>query len=155
MGKNYGKEFETKLKQDFIKTIPNSTIDRIYDSVSGLYGVSNICDFIGFCKPLIFYIECKTHAGASIPLCNITQYDKLKNKVDIPGVRAGVILWLYEKDVVMYIPIKTITQLKNEGQKSVGIRHLDNYNVKILPSIKKRVFMDTDYSVLCDLKEGE
>lgn len=86
---------------------------------------------------------------------NITQYDKLKTKVGIPGVRSGVILWLVDKDMVMYIPMSTMTELKNNGEKSVGVRHLDDYNIYLIPSQKKRVFMDSDYSILLNLKDGE
>ena len=55
----------------------------------------------------------------------------------------------------MYIPIATITEIKKTGEKSVGIRHLNDYNIKVVPSVKKRVFMESDYSVLLNLKDGE
>lgn len=153
---NRGKEFEVKFKKDFTSSVSNSTIDRLYDPVNGYVAISNIADFIGFCKPSIFYLECKTHKGASLPFANITQYDKLKTKVGIPGVRAGVILWLYEKDIVMYIPISTITKMKADGKKSVGLKAIqEGYNIKIIPSVKKRIFMDSDYSCLCNLEDGE
>ena len=92
MARDKGKQFEEKFKRDFQRTVPNCSIDRIYDVVSGYKAVSNISDFIGYSFPLIFYLECKTHKGASIPFANITQYDKLQYKVGIPGVRAGVVL---------------------------------------------------------------
>lgn len=156
MSDNYGKNFEVKFKKDFLKSFSNSTIDRIYDTVNGLYGVSNICDFIGYSYPNIFYLECKTHKGASIPFDNITQYSKLIQKVGIHGVRAGVVLWLYEKDKVYYIPISTIKKMKEDGKKSVGIKAVEEgYNIKEIPSVKKRVFMDSDYSCLMNLVDGE
>lgn len=34
MAKNYGKEFEMKFKEDFLK-LENSTIDRLYDVTTG------------------------------------------------------------------------------------------------------------------------
>ena len=154
MATNYGKQFEQKFKEDFLK-LPNSTIDRLYDTTNGLKSISQISDFIGYVYPNIFYLECKSHKGASIPMQNITQYDKLKTKVGIPGVRSGVILWLVDKDMVMYIPMSTMTELKNNGEKSVGVRHLDDYNIYLIPSQKKRVFMDSDYSILLNLKDGE
>lgn len=92
MADSYGKAFEQKFKEDFLKTLPNATIDRLYDSMSGYYAISNISDFIGYSHPNIFYLECKTHKGASIPFANITQYEKLLSKVGVPGVRAGVVL---------------------------------------------------------------
>ena len=61
---------------------------------------------------------------------------------------AMLILWLYEKDLVLYVPINTISQMMIDGKKSVGIRDLDKYNIIKIPSIKKRVFMDSDYSFL-------
>ena len=154
MANNIGKSFETKFKNDFLK-LKNSTIDRLYDPTMGYTAINNISDFIGYVYPFILYLECKSHKGASLPLENITQYEKLVKKVGIPGVRAGVILWLYEKDTVMYVPISTVTKLKEDGEKSVGIRHLGKYNIYQIPSIKKRVFMDSDYSVLLQLKDGE
>lgn len=157
MSKNYGKDFEQKFKKDFLKTVPNSTIDRLYDVVTGYKAVTQISDFIGYSKPCIYYLECKSHKGASIPLSNITQYEKLLSKIGVPGVRCGVILWLIDKDKVLYIPIKTIHKLKENGEKSIGIRFLDNSDYKIIeiPSTKKKVFLDSDYSVLLNLEDGD
>lgn len=154
MARDRGKQFEDKFKHDFRKLEDNS-LDRLYDVMSGYKSIKQVSDFIGYLYPNIFYIECKSHKGASIPLSNITQYESLKYKVGIKGVRSGVVLWLYDKDKVLYIPTKTITQLKQDGEKSVGIRHLDKYRIIEIPSIKKRVFMDSDYSILKDLQEGD
>ena len=49
----------------------------------------------------------------------------------------------------------TITKMKNDGCKSVGIKALDNYNIYDIPSIKKRTYMTSNYSVLLNLKDGE
>lgn len=153
---NRGKDFEAKFKKDFLASIPNSTVDRLYDSMSGYISISNISDFIGYCYPNIFYLECKSHGGASIPIANITQYNKLKDKVGIPGVRVGVILWLVEKDKVFYVPVSTITKMIEDGKKSIGLKALEEgYNIKEIPSTKKRVFMDSDYSMLLNLEDGE
>lgn len=154
MAKNYGKEFEQKFKEDFLK-IPDSTVNRLYDTMNGYKSIKQVADFIGYTFPNIFYLECKSHRGASIPMGNITQYENLKSKVGIKGVRSGVVLWLVDKDLVLYVPTSTITQMKQDGEKSIGVRHLDTYNIKQLPSVKKRVFMDTDYSLLTQLQEGE
>lgn len=92
MSRDYGKAFEDRFKENFLKTVPNCSIDRIYDTMNGYKSISNICDFIGYSYPNIFYLECKSHKGASIPFEDIPQYDKLVDKVGIPGVRSGVIL---------------------------------------------------------------
>ena len=154
MAKNYGKAFEEKFKKDF-GLLEGSSIDRLYDTMNGYKSIKQISDFIGFIYPNIFYLECKSHKGASLPLANITQYENLKKKVGIPGVRSGVILWLYEKDKVFYIPTATVTKLKEDGEKSVGLRHIGKYRIIEIPSVKKRVFMDSDYSILKELDEND
>lgn len=153
MANNRGKVFEEKFKTDFLK-VPYSTIDRLYDVTNGYRNIKQVADFIGVIGDpvtdmgLTFYLECKSHAGASIPIDNITQYDKLITKIGIPGVRSGVVLWLYDKDKVLYIPADTLKKLKEDGEKSIGIRHLDKYHIVEVPSVKRRVFMDSDYSIL-------
>ena len=157
MANNKGKAFEAKFKTDFLKTVPNASIDRLYDTTNGFKTISNISDFIGYSYPNIFYLECKSHLNNTFPLVNLTQYDKLKTKVGIPGVRAGVIIWFIDHDKVCYVPISTITKLKEDDKKSVNIKMLSDksYNIVEIPSIKKRVFLDSDYSVLLTLKDGE
>lgn len=157
MADSKGKQFEKKFKIDFLKTLKNSTIDRLYDTTNGFKTITNVSDFIGYCYPNIFYLECKSKQGNTFPLSNLTQYDKLNEKVGIPGVRAGIILWFIDHDIVCYVPISTITKLKLEDKKSVNIKMLNNplYNILIIPSIKKRVFLDSDYSCLLTLKDGE
>lgn len=152
---NYGKQFEVKFKQDWLKSFPESFLLRLNDQVSGYkYTSSNICDFIGYTDGKLYLLECKSHAGASLPFSDVPQYDRLKRYVGLTGIRVGVIVWLYDKDKCFYVPVKTITKLMKEEQKSVGIRNLDNDEIKEIPSVKKRVFMDSDYSVLRDLPEG-
>ena len=156
MALNRGKQWEQKVKEDFTK-LPGSTIDRIYDVTTGHKSISNISDFIGFVKPCIYYIEAKSIHGNTFPIANLTQYEKLKYKVGIPGVRAGVFLWFIDHSAVCYVPISTITQLKLDGKKSVNIKMLstNEYNIKLVPSITKRVFPECDYSVLVELNDGE
>lgn len=157
MAINYGKKFETKFKEDFKKTVPECSIDRLYDPTNGFIAIKNVCDFIGYSYPNIFYLETKSHHGNTFPLTNLSQYDKLSCKVGIKGVRAGVVLWFIDHDCVWYIPISTISQMKKDGKKSVNVLSdvKAGYRIIEVPSKKKRVFLDSDYSVLLNLKEGE
>lgn len=156
MATNYGKAFEERFKNDWKSTFSNGTIDRLYDNTSGYLSISNVCDFIGYVYPNIFYIECKAHKGASIPFANITQYDKMIQKSGIPGVRAGVVLFLYEKFKIFYIPISTIKEMKEEDKKSVGIKSIEEgFDIIEIPSKKLKTFMRSDYTILTTLKEGE
>lgn len=157
MAYNLGKAFEQKFKENFLQTVPNSTIDRLYDPTNGYKSISNICDFIAYSFPNIFYIECKSHKGNTFPFDKLTQYDKLTSKIGIHGVRAGVVLWMLEKDIVVYIPIASIVKMKRDKCKSFNVKMLTDstYNIKVIPSIKKRRFMDSDYSILTTLEDGE
>lgn len=154
---NKGKAFEVKFKEDFKKSFPEGTIDRIYDSVSGYKTISNVSDFIGYNYPNIFYLECKSHLGNTWNFSYFTQYDKLKHKVGIKGVRAGVVLWMLDHDKVVYLPVSSVTKMIEDGKKSFNVKMLEDksYNIYEIPSVKKRVFLDSDYSILADLKDGE
>lgn len=154
---NRGKQFEEQFKRDFTESFPDSFILRLPDQMNGYKTYSqNPCDFICYTHGLLFMIECKSHKGASLPFDAISQYDKLRTYCEISGVRAGVVIWLYEKDVVYYVPITTIEQMKKDGKKSVGIKALEGgYRIIPVPSVKKRVFMKSDYKCLLQLSENE
>ena len=157
MANNYGKDFERKLKTDWEKCFPNSFILRISDQMSG-YKITakNLCDFICYFNKNLFLVEAKSIRGNTFPFSNLSQYSQLAKKVGIPGVRVGVVIWFIDHARVLYVPISTITQMKKDGKKSVNIKTvLDEYNVYELPSVKKRIFCDTDYSILLTLKDGE
>ena len=80
----------------------------------------------------------------------------MKDVVGIKGVRAGVVLWLYDKDKVFYIPISTITEMKKDDKKSVGLKAIEEgYNIIEIPSEKLKTFMKSNYSCLMTLKDGE
>ena len=153
---NIGKKFEERFKIDWIETFPKSTVTRLYDVTSGYTNISTISDFICYNYPNQFFIECKTHKGASIPFTNITQYDKMIKEMGKPGVRVGVILWLNEKDKVYYIPISTIKKMKDDGKKSVGIKSIsDGYRIIEVPCTKLIHYMKCDFNCLMQLQDGE
>ena len=156
MPSNYGKAWEQKLKEDF-QEVPGATIDRLYDVTQGYKSISQVSDFIGYIYPNIFYLEAKSCKGNTFPLTKLTQYEKLLPKVGIKGVRAGMVLWMIDHDVCIYVPISTITKMKEDGKKSVNIKMVgtDEYNIKVIPSSKKRVFLTCDYTVLKNLTDGE
>ena len=43
---------------------------------------------------------------------------KVKSVNNKKGVVAGVVLWLYEKDKVLFIPIQTLINLHDDGENS-------------------------------------
>lgn len=156
MAQSLGKKFEERFKADWIESFPDSTITRLYDVTSGYTNISTISDYICYNYPNQFFIECKSHKGASLPLTNITQYDKMIKEVGKPGVRVGVMLWLIEKDKVYYVPVSTLTKMKENGKKSVGIKSVEEgYRIIEIPAKKLIQYMKCDYSCLMNLSEGE
>lgn len=154
MSINKGKAFENQFKRDWLK-LGDSSCDRLPDIMSGYKAISGISDFIAYKYPKIFYAECKVvENGNTFVLSRLTQYDKLITKKGITGVIAGAVIWFVEKNKVVYVPIETFEKLKQDGMKSFNIKYLETneYYAVDIPSIKKRTFMDSDYSVL--IREG-
>lgn len=154
-----GKQFEEKVKEDWLKISDNAVIDRNYDITTGYAHISGISDFTAYLYPNLYYLEVKTVKGNTFPIGNLTQLNKLKEKIGKNGVRAGVIIWFYEHDnMILYIPAKTFVKLQENGEKSFNVKKMLNseiYKSIRIPSIKKRVFYDSDYSILKNLEEGD
>lgn len=151
MAINRGKQWEQKFKEDWTRTVPDSFLLRLPDQVSQFAGYSaNICDFIGYKYPKLFLIECKSIHGNTLPLTNLTQFQKLTAYIDIKGIDVGVMLWWINHDIVAWIPIKSVMKMKEDGKKSINVKMVKEkvYDIVVIPSVKKRVFMDSDYSVL-------
>lgn len=151
-----GKQWEQKFREDWERTVPDSDIVRFNDQVSRYAGYSsNISDFMCFKSPELFYIECKTVHGNTLPMSRLTQYDKMIVRKNITGVRPGFIVWWIDHDIVAWVPIHSVEQMKKDNKKSINVKMIKEkvYDIVVIPSVKKRVFMDSDYSVL--IKTGE
>lgn len=149
-----GKKFETAFKQSWLKSFPGTFVFRLADQLSGFKETSgNPCDFL--CFPghnSLYMVECKEHKGLSIPFAAIPQYERLLNYKDIPNVYPGVTIWFSEKDTVVWVSIQEMEKMYTAGEKSIGLRMLDDpaYKIVVIPSEKKRVFMESNYAVLVE-----
>ena len=146
-----GKKFEEIFKQNWKKCFPGPFIFRLKDQMSGFLETSgNPCDFICFPSKYLFLIECKEHRGNSIPFTVIPQYERLLNYKDIQNVRPGILIWFSEKDKVIWVSIQEAEKMVLDGKKSISLKMLEekSYNIIEIPSIKKRVFMESDYTIL-------
>ena len=155
-----GKRFEVQFKKDWTNQFPNTWCFRLKDQMSGYKEVSgNPCDFLCYPGNRLYMVECKEHKGNSIPFTAIPQYERLLEHKNKTNVSPGCIIWFSEKDTVVWVSIYNMERMVLDGEKSIGLRMLtqDNnkYNIVILPSVKKRVMMETDYSILLNLKDGE
>lgn len=151
------KTFEQKFKNQWIETVPYSFCYRLYDTQGGYLGISNVGDFICYKYPQLYVIDCKTKKGNTIPFSDIRQYDKMLEYKNIKGVNIGIIVWFYEHDKVVWVPIQTLEKLKNEDKKSFNIKMLgdNNYESLEIPSKKLRTFMNSDYGELVRYYNGE
>lgn len=154
-----GKQYEACVKGNWKRTFPKGFLYRVHDQMTGYKATSsNVSDFIGYVNGNLFLIECKSHQGNTFPFANLTQYDMLMSYYGLPGVRIGVFLWMVDHGVELYLPIITVKKMKEDGLKSFNVKYIGNsdYRFFVFPSTKKRIFLDSDYSLLTtELKEGD
>ena len=110
-----------------------------------------------FYNKTLYLIETKSHKGNTFPFSAFSQYDKMIQYVGSPDIRVGVVIWMMDHDKVIYLPVKSVEHMKRDNKKSFNIKDLEGDTYKIIPlkSTKKRVFLDTDYSSLLDLEDGD
>lgn len=153
-----GKKWESIFKLDWQRCFPKTFVYRLKDIMNGYKETSgNPCDFLCFPGDMLFMVECKEHKGASIPFSAIPQYERLLAYKGYPNVYPGVILWLSEKDKVFWISIDEMEKMVKDGKKSISLKMVEEklYNIIEVPSIKKRVFMESDYTALIKVLKGE
>ena len=158
-----GKKFESRFKQDYQRCFPDTLIYRLPDQQSGYAGggSSNPCDFMCYPGPCVLMVECKAHKGASINFNDIRQYKKMLDFKGLYKTFPGVVVWFYEKDIVIWVSIEEMEKMQLDGEKSIGLRMIDekkpykkSYNIITLPSTKLRAFMETDYNYLVEVLNG-
>ena len=156
MATNLGKKFEAKLKEDWLK-IQDADITRLYDIMSGYKSISNVSDFIGYIYPYMYYLEAKSTQGNTFPLSRLTQKDELIKKDGKKGINPGVIIWFIDHAKVCYVPIKEIVRLEANNYKSVNVKYIGDpsFNIYEIPGKLRRVFVDSDYSILKDIAEAK
>lgn len=151
-----GKKFEDRFKHDYQRCFPGTLIYRLPDQMNGYKETSgNPCDFLTYPGNCILMVECKAHKGASIPFSVIPQYERMLDYKGLDKTYIGVIIWFYEKDIVIWVSIEEMEKMVLDGEKSIGLRMIDSkkpykkaYNIIAIPSKKLRVFMETDYNYL-------
>lgn len=161
---NKGKKFEDIVKQSFLKTLGVS-IDRLrdvsYSRVRGrtthLKNVDNPSDFIVYKKPHEVYVECKSHKGNTLPFTCIRdeQIEGMMRKIQIPGVKAGILLWFIDHDLTVWIPIQEVVDWQIRGAKSINIKDLDYLKHIVVTGKKKRVYYEYDMNKFLEELYGD
>lgn len=116
-----GKDFELEIRQAFERE-KNVSVDRLKDTMSGYMGDNNICDFIVYKKPRIYYLECKAIHGNTLNFksdIRPNQWNGLSKKNMIDGVHAGFLVWFIDHDVTYYVDIQLMNSLRSKGIKSL------------------------------------
>lgn len=157
MSVNRGKKFEQVIRDAFRK-VPNTFVMRLQDQVSRFKGTSaNICDFVVYKYPTVYFIECKSIHGNTFSIHsepnkdkngklhgfygNITdtQWEGLLEASKCPGAIAGIICWWVDHDVTRFLPIQQLELVRVKGNKSV------RYDTDLGTPIegkKKKIFFD-------------
>ena len=106
-------------------------------------------------------VECKATKGSSINFNKIPQYDRLLEYKGCYKTFPGVLVWFYEKDVIIWVSIEEMEKMVLDGEKSIGLRMIDDkkpykktYNIMTVPAQKLRTFMEADLQYLVEHLEG-
>jgi len=154
---NLGKKFETVFKQDWKACFPGTFLYRLPDQVSGYKTTSqNPCDFLGFNNGLLWMLECKETKEGTINFAKIPQLARLKDYIGLTDVQPYIIVWFSKHDKVIACHASEALKMQADGKKSISLKMLDDksYNIIDLPSVKKRVFLETDYTYLLHKVKG-
>lgn len=151
---NRGKDFEAQIRAAFEK-IPDVSIDRLVDQMNGFAGGANICDFIVYCCPNQYYIECKSTYGNTLSITSNnekrhygaisdTQWLGLLEKSKIKGVVAGYMIWFIDWDKTIFITAEDMKALRDSGAKSLNMNGIIDVPHLAIRGKKKRVLFDYD-----------
>ena len=171
--KNRGKKFEKAIEDSF-RLEPDVSIDRIPDQTTKFKHSTNICDYMVYRYPHMYYIECKSVHGNTLSIHSVpklgkdgklhgfygnisdAQWEGLLEKSKIPGVKAGVICWWIDKDITLFLPIQQLVAMSGWA-KSVRYDILDiepwktdSYGIVELKGRKKRTYFEYDMALLLD-----
>ena len=130
-------------------SFPQGWIYRLKDHFDGRKGSYNISDFIAFVDGNLFLIEAKSIHENYFNIKSFTQYERLK-EVKVNGAHPMVVIWFVIHNKVLAFPITSVEQMEKDGLKSIHIDTYMNYPHIEVPSVKKRVFMDSDYKCLLE-----
>lgn len=150
-----GKKAEQKLRVWLDRPEDGYCFDRIPDQLTGFYGSKNICDFILFKSPNMYYIESKATWADRFDFSMITdyQYKNLLNKSMIANVYGVIVVLFAAEQRAFIIDINEINKLKSIGKKSINIKNIDKWGIKYteiqtIPSRKVMLDYTGDFQVI-------
>lgn len=142
MPASLGKKAEQKLKLWLDKPEEGYSFDRVPDQLGGLYGGRNICDFICFKSPYMFYIESKAteHDRFEFSRISETQYSGLMKKSTIKNCFGLVVVLFTSYQRCFIFKIEDIDELVKSGKKSVNVAKIEKWNIPYveIPTVPSR-----------------
>jgi len=123
-GKEFEKNFENSTKS-LISSGANITIDRLYDVV-GKKTIKQPSDYICYFYPNQIYVECKSTHDDSFSYFTQPQYERLAEKSNIRGIKAGMLVWFVTNKRVFWVDIDWMTAYyDSRGVKSFTVARLE------------------------------
>ena len=126
-----GKIAENRIRKWLDRPDDGYSFDRIPDQMTGFFNSKNICDFICFKSPHMWYIESKATWEDRFDFVNITDTQRkgLLDKSKIKSVHGVIILLFATYQKAFILDINQIQKLIDGGIKSLNIKKIDKWNI--------------------------
>lgn len=165
MAVSRGKQFEKVVEKE-IKKIPGILCERLHDVTGGYVNLNTPSDYIVYKYPNFYFVECKTIHGASLPLNNLVQVDRIISRITgIKGARGYFIVWFVDKGVTFVLDVYFLSKYISKDENllsympkktfSASLNYLDLLHIsKVYDGVYvpdqqyKRVFGTYDFSCI-------
>lgn len=145
-----GKKAEAKVKEWLNKPEEGFCFDRIPDQLTGFFGSSNICDFVLYRYPHLYYIESKAtfEDRFDFSMFTSTQHDEMIKKAHIEGVISYAVVLFASYKRAFLINMLDIESLEKQKIKSLNIKKIAKWKIpyieiQTIPSRKE--LLDYDF----------
>jgi len=128
---NLGKRAELKIKTWLDRPEDGYSFDRIPDQMNGFYNSCNICDFICFKAPYMYYIESKATWAERFEWNRVTEFQRknLLKKSKINNVYGLVIVLFATQRRAFVFQIEDIQKQMDDKIMSVNIDKIDKWTI--------------------------
>lgn len=144
MSDDIGKKAEHKIREWLDRPEQGYCFDRIPDQMNGFYGSCNICDFLLYKYPTLYYIESKATYGERFDFARISEYQMthMLAKSNIAHVEAVVVVLFATYKRAFLLRIKDIAESVSQGHKSINITKIDKWiipysEIRTVPNSRK------------------
>lgn len=132
MAESIGKKAEKKIREWLDRPEDGYCFDRIPDPIGGFYGQRNICDFLCFKSPYLWYLESKATESDRFDFSMLSenQYYGLLEKSRISNVFGAVVVLFVTYQRAFIFDIREIDRLNQSGRKSLNIKKIEKWGIE-------------------------